>query len=146
MELWENINYTSEISYLNNIFIYELDIQKANINILYSKGVIDKETYDFLYNSERMVRQVYIGKLQKDTTVVNVLKQGIIEAKKTLFEINNIKDYEVLSIKNDAVFIIGRLPKVTDFGLVKFIPKNTYTGFYRVCNYEFYYFYSNIVY
>ena len=76
MELWENINYTSEISYLNNIFIYELDIQKANINILYSKGVIDKETYDFLYNSERMVRQVYIGKLQKDTTVVNVLKQG----------------------------------------------------------------------
>ena len=144
MELWENINYTSEISYLNNIFIYELDIQKANRNILYSKGVIDKETYDFLYNSERMVRQVYVGKLQKDTTVVNVLKQGIIEAKKTLFEINNIKDYEVLSIKNDAVFIIGRLPRITEFGLVKFIPKNIYTGFYRVCNYEFYYFYSNI--
>ena len=144
MGLWNHMNYTSEISYLNNVFIYELDIQKANINILYSKGVIDKSTYEFLYNSERMMRQVYVGKLQRDVAVSNVLKQGIIEAKKNLFEANNIKDYEVLSIKNDAVFLIGRIPQITEFGLIKFIPKNVYTGFYRVLNYEFYYFYSNV--
>ena len=144
MELWQNVEYTSEISYLDNVFIYELDIQKANINILYSKGVIDKQTYSFLYNSERMMRQVYVGKLQRDTAIANILKQGIIEAKKNLFEANDIKDYEVLSIKNDAVFLIGRIPRVTEFGLVKFIPKNTYTGFYRILNYEFYYFYNSI--
>ena len=144
MDLWKNTNYTSEISYLNNVFIYELDIQKANINILFSKGMIDQSIYEFLYNSERMVRQVYIGKLQRNAVVSNVLKQGIIEAKKNLFEANDIKDYEVLSIKNDAVFIIGRIPSITEFGIIKFIPKNMYTGFYKVLNYEFYYFYNSI--
>ena len=44
--LWENINYLAEISYLPNTLIYEYDISKANINVLYSKGVIDKKTYD----------------------------------------------------------------------------------------------------
>ena len=144
MELWQNINYTSGISYLNNVFIYEVDIQKANINVLFEKGVIDKSTYDFLAKTERMVRQVYVGKLQKDPAVSSVLKQGISEAKKKLFEANGILDYEVLSIKNDAVFLIGRVPRIREFGLIKFMPKNTYTGFYRVLNYEFYYFYNSI--
>ncbi len=144
MELWQNMNYTSGISYLNNIFIYELDIQKANINVLRSQGLLDDKTYEFLANSERMVRQVYIGKLQKDQKYVKALKEGIIEAKRKLFEANNIQDYEVLSIKNDAVFIIGRIPANTNFGLIKFIPKNKYTGFYKVLNYEFYYFYNSL--
>ena len=30
-DLWAKINYTSDISYINNVFIYELDISKANI-------------------------------------------------------------------------------------------------------------------
>ena len=144
MELWQHVNYTSDISYLNNVFIFEYDIQKANINVLYSKNIIDQATYEFLEKSERMVRQVYVGKLQKDSAVANALKQGILEAKKNLFEANAIQDYEVLSIKNDAVFIIGRVLKTTDFGLIHFIPKNKYTGFYKVLNYEFYYFYNSI--
>ena len=144
MELWQNINFTSPISYLTNVFIYELDIQKANISVLRSMGLIDEGTYQYLYNAERMVRQVYVGKLQKDTKYVKALQQGIIQAKKKLFEANNIQDYEVLSIKNDAVFIINRIPQITDFGLIKFIPKNKYTGFYKVLNYEFYYFYNSI--
>ena len=43
MELWAESNYTSGISYINNTFIYDLDIQKANINVLYSLGIIDKQ-------------------------------------------------------------------------------------------------------
>ena len=144
MELWNKINYTSDISYLTNTFIYEVDIQKANINVLYSKKIIDRSTYEFLLNSERMVRQVYVGKLQKDTNVTKALKQGILEAKKLLFESNKIQDYEVLSIKNDAVFVIGRIPKIREFGLIKFIPKSKYTGFYRILNYEFYYLYDSV--
>lgn len=144
MELWAESNYTSGISYINNTFIYELDIQKANINVLYSLGVIDKQIYDYLYNSERQVRQVYVGKLQKDKAVSDALKWGIREARKNLFEANNIQDYEVLSIKNDAIFLIDRIPEVRDFGLIHFIPKNKYTGFYQLMNLEMYYFYSNI--
>lgn len=144
-KLWLRFDYSPTISYLVNTFIYELDIQKANISILYWKKVIDKKTYDYLYNAERMVRQVYIGKLQRDSKVANILKDGIIEAKRVLFEANNIEDYEVLSIKNDAVYIIGRLPQNLEFGLIKFIPKNTYTGFYKLTNLELYYYYNGMI-
>ena len=142
--LYNEINYTSDISYLNNVFIYEYDISKANINVLYSKGAIDKNTYDYLYAANRDIRQVYIGKLQKENKeIVNILKAGIIEAKKCLFEANNIQDYEVLSIKNDAVFIINRQLQNTQFGLINFKCKNKYTSFYKFNNLEVYYFYDS---
>ena len=142
--LYNEINYTSDISYLNNLFIYEYDISKANINVLYSKGAIDKKTYDYLYTAHRDIRQVYIGKLQKENKdIVDILKAGIIEAKKCLFEANNIQDYEVLSIKNDAVFIINRQLMNTKFGLIDFKCKNKYTSFYKLNNLEAYYFYDS---
>lgn len=142
--LYDNINYSLDISYLNNVFIREYDISKANINVLYSKGIIDEKVYNDLYNAERMVRQRYVGMLQKDKTIMETLKKGIIEAKKCLFEANDIKDYEVLSIKNDAVFIINRKLITTKFGLINFLNKNTYTSFYKFNNLELYYYYNNI--
>ena len=142
--LYNKVNYTTEISYLNNVFIYEYDISKANINVLFTKGVIDETTYNELFNSERMVRQVYVGKLCKDIKINNILKEGIIEAKKMLFEANNIQDNEVLSIKNDAVFIINRQLKITSFGLINFKMKNVYTSFYKLNNLEIYYYYNNV--
>ena len=142
--LYNKVNYTTNISYLNNVFIYEYDISKANINVLFTKGVIDNATYEKLLNSERMVRQVYVGKLCKDVEINNILKNGIIEAKKMLFEANNIQDNEVLSIKNDAVFIINRQLKTTSFGLINFVMKNVYTSFYKINNLEVYYYYNNV--
>ena len=141
--LFDKVNYTADISYLTNVFIYEYDISKANINILYTKNVISKEIYDYLYNAERMTRQVYVGKLCKDVTISNILKAGIIEAKKMLFEANNIQDKDVLSIKNDAVFIINKKLINIEFGLIKFVEKNIYTSFYKINGIEYYYYYSN---
>jgi hypothetical protein len=143
--LWDKVNYTADISYLTNIFITEYDISKCNINVLYTKGIIDKSTYDYLYNSERMVRQTYVGKLQKDDPkVVRALKDGIIEAKKMFFEANGIEDRDVLSIKNDAVFLINKKPKVTKFGLIEFLPKGLYTSFFKFRGIEVYYYYNNM--
>ena len=141
--LFDKVNYTADISYLTNVFIYEYDISKANINILYTKNVISKEIYDYLYNAERMTRQVYVGKLCKDVSISNILKAGIIEAKKMLFEANNIQDRDILSIKNDAVFIINKKLANTEFGLIKFMKKNVYTSFYKINGIEYYYYYSN---
>lgn len=141
--LYDKINYSADIKYLTNTIIYEYDISKANINVLYSKGVITKDVYDYLYSSNRMVRQTYIGKLQRDDkNIVNILKAGIIEAKKALFEANNIQDYEVLSIKNDAVFIINRRLSNTKFGLIEFKEKSKFTSFCKFDNLEIYYYYN----
>ena len=57
--LWDKTSYTADISYLTNVFIYEYDISKANINVLFTKNIIDQQTYEFLYNAPRMTRQVY---------------------------------------------------------------------------------------
>lgn len=143
--LYEKINYSAGINYLFNTFIREYDISKANINILFTNGIIDKETYEYLYNAERMVRQIYVGKLlKKDEKYGEILKAGIIQAKKNLFEANNIKDYEVLSIKNDAVYMINRALVNTNFGLIKFANKNEYTSFMTFMNMEFYYYYNTM--
>lgn len=143
--LWNKVNYTADISYLTNIFITEYDISKCNINVLYTKGAIDKATYDYLYNSERMVRQTFVGKLQRDNqSIVRILKDGIIEAKKMFFEANYIDDKDVLSIKNDAVFLINKKPNNTKFGLIQFMPKGVYTSFYKLRAMELYYYYNNI--
>lgn len=144
MGLWERADYTADISYLHNTLIYELDIHKANISILYSKGVIDQELYTTLYNSERMKRQIFIGRLQKKPSVSLALRQGLKEAKKALFEANGLADYEILSIKNDAIYVIGRAPQIVKFGLIEFRCKNIYTGFYKVQNLELYYSYNPI--
>ena len=78
--LYEKTNYTADISYLTNVFITEYDISKCNINVLYKYKAIDEQTYQYLYQAERMVRQVYVGKLQRESKeIVQILKDGIIE-------------------------------------------------------------------
>ena len=142
--LFEKDSYTAEISYLTNVFIYEYDISKCNINILYTKGIIDKETYDMLYSSPRMKRQVYVGMLQKDANVAKTLSLGIKEARELFFKANNLQYRDILSIKKDAIFIINKQIQNTDFGLIKFVRKNVYTSFYRLSNLELYYYYNNM--
>jgi hypothetical protein len=81
--------------------------------------------------------------LKDNEKLYEILKNGIIEAKRMFFEANGIEDHDVLSIKNDAVFIINKQIKYTEFGLIKFVCKNVYTSFYKLKGMEFYYFYSN---
>lgn len=143
--LANRVNYTANISYLTNVFIYEYDISKANINVLFSKGLITEEIYKYLYNSERMTRQVYVGKLIKDDpNLGKALAEGIIEAKKEFFRANGIEDRDVLSIKNDAVFLINKIATITQFGLIEFGQKHVYTSFYKLNGVELYYFYNSV--
>lgn len=143
--LYEKINYSANVPFIFSKSIYEYDIEKANISILYSKGVISKEYYDKLYHSYKLQRQIAIGNLQKqNSNVTNILQEGIIEAKKELFELNNIDPDKVLSIKNDAVFLIGKILNITTVlnGNVKFILKNSYNSFVRLSGIEVYYLYN----
>lgn len=138
--LYELINYNSEIPFIFSSHIYEYDIQKANINILLEKGCITEEIYNSLLKADRMVRQVKIGLLlQSNPKLVDILKAGIIEAKKNLFETNQINPASVLGIKNDAVFLINTVLKCTRFGRVNFVLKGDYTSYMKVFNIEMYY-------
>lgn len=140
-QLYKNINYKSQV---NNIIcenIREYDISKANITMLYSANIISLEEYNRLCNVDKLQRQITIGYLIKKNPQYNkVIQQGILEAKKNLFESNYIEDKNVLSIKNDAVFLINTAPSITKFGNVEFVFKNEYTSFYKANNMEFFYY------
>lgn len=138
--LYKEKIYTINLNYLFNQYIREYDISKANINILFAKKVIDINLYNTLYNSDRMYRQVYIGKMiRNNPKIQEVLNQGIIEYKQKFFEANGINDNNIVSIKNDAVFVLNIVPKILNFDNITFVHKNTYTSFMKLNELELYY-------
>lgn len=136
--------YTAPVDSLISSFIREYDISKANINVLLRSGVISKSQYDYYYNLDRMSRQIQIGLLQKDSKIAAALKEGITRAKKEFFMANDIQTYEVLSIKNDAIFLINKIPTITKFDNIEFVCKNLYTSFYKLQNKEYYYLFDRV--
>ena len=128
--LWEKTNYISDIPYINSNYVTEYDLSKANISSLLYVGKIDAYEYDRLYNMDKHLREIYIGnKLASKEFSYDDIRDGIKEAKRRLFESNNLTDLEILSIKNDAVFIIGTKPILTNFNDFIFSVKNVYTFF-----------------
>ena len=142
-QLYSKVTYLAPLEYLINSDIVEYDISKANINILYSKGAISQSQYQYFLNLPKRDREIQVGIMQRDNKgLVEVLKNGMIEYKKAFFETNDIQDYQVLSIKNDAVFLINKVPTQTKFGIVEFARKDSYTSFYRLGRLELYYDYD----
>ena len=134
-KLYNQVNYTANIPFLISTFIREYDISKANINVLYKYGAIDKKKYDMLYNMLKNEREIYVGNMERrDKKITEIKAKGIKEAKRMLFESNNIQDNDILSIKNDAVFLINKKASTTKFDNIEFVEKNIYTSFYRLNN------------
>ena len=121
--LWGRRYYSAPIDYLNSIYIREYDIRKADISIFLSKGVISQQDYDFYARIPNTARNINMGLLQQSNpTLKDILAKGIEEARHNFFEYNNIQDHEVLSIQNDAIWLINKIPTTTSFGVVNFIP------------------------
>lgn len=136
-------NYNSGYTLILNSFIREYDLSKANINALYSRGVISKDKYDQLYNSDKYIREKTVGlMIREDKNIHTEIQKGIIDAKYHLITENNIELEDIVSIKNDAVFVKNKSLDYTKFGLMDFKLKNTYTIFAKIKRYEFYYYYN----
>lgn len=135
-----------DIPFILNKYIREYDMSKANISVLLQAGAISKELYDTLYNAPRMVRQCTIGDMElRDPNITKIKKDGIAYYKKLFFESNDIQDQDVLSIKNDAIFLINKIPTVTQFDdYINFKFKNEYTSYYNLNGIELYYYYHRI--
>lgn len=137
-------NYISSYNLILNSFIREYDLSKANINALYSRGIINKYKYDELYNADKNIREKVIGlMIRKDPNIYKEIQNGIMDAKYKLLIENNIEPEDIVSIKNDAVFVKNHKLNYTRFGLMDFKLKNTYTLFIKINRYEFYYYYNS---
>lgn len=138
--LFEKTLYTTDIPYICNR-ITEYDLKQANLACLEASGKIDKTLIDQLRDMPKQDREVLVGKMQqRDKTFVKIIRGGIQHAREMLFEANMLQDIEIVSIKNDAVFVAGRKLKHTTFGPFQFVPKGTYSLFMKLDKRtEFYY-------
>lgn len=125
-------SFLSPVEFLISTYIYEYDISKANISILYSKGVLSEKEYRELYVADRFYRQYTVGNMQKDKRVATALSEGLKEYRKLFMEENGLQDIDILSVKKDAIFLINKVPTVTKFGLIEFVMKGRYTSYYRL--------------
>ena len=139
-ELYVYDNYIANIPFLINTDVKYYDISKANISILYDKGLINNETYSRLFRLPKIRREIEVGIMMRDNPIIkDSLKNGFVEFRKKLFYTNNIEDKSVLSIKKDAVYVINRTLTHTQFGTVEFSLGGTYTSFYKLMDLEIYY-------
>lgn len=137
--LYKRTNYTIDCSYVLNTSIYEYDMKSAGMNILYSLGLIDENSYEYLSNLPKTERNIQIGYLQKENKqLTKQLAEGFKEYRRQFFEANNIMDDDIVSIKKDALFIMRPI-NVTVFDSVVFVVKNIYTSLFKTLYLELYY-------
>ena len=138
----KNKIYLAPVPYLINHKIYDYDIRKANLNIFYTKGVIDKETYDMILSTfNRDQRERYFGILQKDKTIKDLYADALAEYRERFIKSNEITDNQLLAVKNDAICTIDKPCKILVFDNdVEFVHKNTYTSYFNINRLEIYYY------
>ena len=139
--LWSRLNYKSTAKYILNTHITEYDLSKANINALLYTRRIDQNKYNELLSLPKEQREITVGlMIRKDNSIYKSIQEGIIEAKKRLFDANDIEDYDVLSIRNDAVFIHSRKLNTTEFPpYFTFKEKGKYNMFMSICDLDVFY-------
>lgn len=134
-------NYTSTIKYIKNTIITEYDMESAGLNILTELGYFSEDERNRLLSINKLDRNIIIGKLLRNNPkMVEDLENGFTQARKIFFEKNNIDEYDVISIKRDAIFIIGN--KKIDSNISKYVrirPKNRYSSYLNIMGYENYY-------
>lgn len=139
--LLNKINYLNkDIKFMISNYIREYDISKANISILFNKKFLSEEEYYYYLNLPKQDREVLIGKMMlQKPEISEIIQEGIKEFKNKFIQVNEFEDSDILSIKNDAIFIINKVPKITVFENVEFKLKNIYTSYYKINNLELYY-------
>lgn len=131
---WYRDNWTNkDLSYVKNNIITEYDLTAAATNIMYETGIIDDIVYERMMTTDKISREIMVGKLQINRPdVVEKLTAGYREARRLFVQNNNILPENVLSVRRDALYIIGDL-ELNGFITKKLIfrPKNRYNTFLR---------------
>lgn len=129
-----------DIDFLINKRIIEYDIKSANTSLCRYYKLLPEETIQRIEALPKSERVVEIGKLQRQNRDFNKrLLESFKSIRKEFFIANNIDDSNILSIKKDAIFIIGKRCRNTKFKNIEFVEKNQYSSFHRLNKMEFYY-------
>lgn len=138
--LWQKTNYTSSVKYITDTVITEYDMKSAGMNILREMNYLNDNQYERLKDTEKYERNVIIGKmLRKNKNMNHDLNEGFKLARKIFMDQNNLNDSDILSIKKDAIFVIGK--KCSNLRISKylrFVEKKEYDTYINILNKEHY--------
>ena len=139
--LYTKTNYLDKnIEFLFGRRITEYDMKSAGFNICREFQLLPEDKLEKISEMDKHVRHVAIGKLCKeDKELSRKLRDGFAEIRRRFFEANQVEENEVLSIKNDAIFILDRRVDQLEFGKVEFVPKHSYNAFLHLNKFEFYF-------
>lgn len=137
------------INYLNtsrpfevNSSIIEWDMKRAGLNIIKEFQLLPESDIKEIEKLPKLEGDIKIGKLQiKDKDFSKELEQKFTDVMHQFMDVNHIdSDFDTLSIKKDACFIINKKVNVSEFGkYIKFVPKNEYHAYLYLKPFEFYF-------
>ena len=142
---WVNGN----LPYIIDTPITEYDIKSGNVSIMRTfKDQFDPplnlEQIDQIANLDKSARVIRVGNMMRDIPKFSeTLEKGFNTIVVEFCKENNLDTSEssedIVSIKRDAVFVVGKEVYHTVIGeYCHFIPKNVYDGYMRIKGYEFY--------
>lgn len=119
--------------------ICEYDIKNAGVTILYQKGILSKREYLYYINLDKNTRVIKTGNLLKDNpSYYKIQMDGFKEYMDKFRKANKIRKYSVFEIAKDALWIIGRQPKILKFDNILFVKKREFTSFFKFRKIIFY--------
>lgn len=138
--LYKAVNWTNRnIPFVVNRPIIEYDMRRAGLSVIKQFELLPVDRIEKLDEMEKRKADVAIGKLRgKDKDFSKKFGDAMTEARKLFITSNRLEEPDIVSIKNDAFFVIGSCPN-TKFGYIEFRPKHTYTSFINLDKIEFYY-------
>jgi phage host-nuclease inhibitor protein Gam len=135
---WLNPN----VEYLIDNNIVEYDIQNAGLSIIKEFELLSEADISLLENLDKIERHIAIGKIQRENKEFSrMLTDKFAEIRAVFISANNLSDNNIISVKKDAIFTVGKCNKVK-FNKIEFIPKNKYSSYIRFVenmNIEIYY-------
>lgn len=136
--IYEYTSYTSPINLILGRYIYEYDIEHANISILHEAKEISDTVFNLLLKTEKLDREIMIGKLLEKgkssnaARLLDVLDKGFLQARKNIIESNHIDSHNILMTRKDSIFVLDQRLSQTEFREIKFVLKNVYTSYYNL--------------
>jgi hypothetical protein len=122
------------IEYLFNAEIIEYDMKEAGFSLIKQYNLLDDTEINKLNQLEKDERKIAIGKLQRYGNLSSsALSNKFAEMRGMFITANSLSDNEIITVKKDAIFTIGKCKK-RKFDGVEFVEKNHYSSYIRFVN------------
>lgn len=125
-----------------NSEIIEWDIKSAGISLCTEFGLIPEKELEYLRSVPKKKCDILIGlRSKEDKIFAKQLESKFNEAVNIFIELNNLdKDYDILAIKRDAVFVINHPISINQISNnIKFVDKNIYHAYLYLKPLELYF-------